>query len=452
MAKKKKKSIEEQQRQSRKEVLIARRQAEQTRQIRLAIFGIVALLGVVLLIGLINEVVLKPGSPVAEVNGVEIAMRDWQQRVRLQRAQLILSIEDLAEAIGQDIGQVQQFAGQQINLLQDPTTLGQLVLDQTINEELIRQEAALRGIAVSDVDVQREIEESFNFFDGALPTALPTPTETIVPTPSLTPIPTPVITEVLPTSTPLPSPTVGPTATPLPTATAVSQEAFAVEYNDTIDRFRGLGTSEEVFRELIRAQLLEERLGEALADEAELAEEQEQASLLFLAYGTEDEAQTALDEIQSSDFRTVWNNVRSRPLDLESESTALASEMLWRGREDMEGVFGADLAQSAFDSPLEEVSNIIVVAADTEDGEDQYFIILVTGREVRPLSESDIRNARQQVLTSWLDARRLDASEIFERWRANVPSRPVLDPRFLVPPTPAPATPGPELELTAPAE
>ena len=447
---KKKKSIEEEQRQSRKEVLIARRQAEQTRQIRLAILGIVVLLGAVLAVGLVNELILKPNAPVAEVNGVEISMRDWQQQVRLQRAQLILSIEDLAEALGQDIGQVQQFAGQQINLLQDPTTLGQLVLDQAINEELIRQEAAARGIVVSDVDVQREIEESFNYFDGASPTAFPTPTETIVPTPSLTPIPTPVITEVVPTIAPPPSPTAGPTVTPLPTATPVSLEAFALEFGETIDRFKSLGTSEDAFRELVRVQLLEERLGEDLADEADLPTEQEQVSFLYLSFRTEEEARAALDDIESGDFLTVWNSIRSQPPDPESASTPLASELLWRGVDDIESLFGEELSQAAFEAPLEEHSDIVVVATETDEEGDQYYIIFVTGREIRPLSESEIRNARQQVLTSWLDARRLNASEIFERWRANVPSRPVLDPRFLVPPTPVPATPIPE--ATAPAE
>lgn len=450
MAKKKKKSIEEQQRQSRKDILIARRQAEQTRQIRLAIFGIVGLLAVVLAVGLVNELILKPASPVADVNGVEIAMRDWQQRVRLQRAQLILSIEDLYEAVGQDVGQMQQFAGQQINLLQDPVTLGQLVLDQTINEELIRQEAEARGIIVSDVDVQREIEESFNYFEGASPTAFPTPTETVMPTPSLTPLPTPVITEVLPTSTPLPTPTVGPTSTPLPTATPVSLEAFALEFGDTIDRFEALGTPEDAFRELIRAQLLEERLGEALAEEADLAEEEEQVSFFFISYSSEDEAEAALEEIGSSDYLSVWNSVRSRPPDPDETGPAVASELLWRGRDDIESFFGAELSQFAFESPLEESSGIIMVAADTEEAEDQYFIIYVTGREIRPLSESELRSARQQVLTNWLDSRRLNASEVFERWRANVPVRPILNPEFLVPPTPAPATPIPE--QTAPAE
>ena len=141
MAKKRKQTIEEEQRQSRKEVLRARKDAEQNRQVRLAVIGIGALLGIVLLIGVVNELILKPGSPAASVAGTEVAIKDWQERVRFQRAQLIVSIEDLAEALGQDIGQVQQFAGQQINLLEDPETLGQLVLDQTADEIVIRQAA-----------------------------------------------------------------------------------------------------------------------------------------------------------------------------------------------------------------------------------------------------------------------------------------------------------------------
>ena len=176
MAKKRKQSIEEDRRQTRKEVLLARKQRRQTRQIRIAIIGIAALLGIVLLIGIINELFIKPSSPVAAVEGEEITLREWRERVILQRAQLIIGLEDLAETFNQDIGQIQQFAGQQITLLEEPETLGQLVLDQLIDEYLIRHEAQARGINVTEADVQQEIEESFNYFGGAVPIPLPTPT------------------------------------------------------------------------------------------------------------------------------------------------------------------------------------------------------------------------------------------------------------------------------------
>lgn len=446
MAKKQKRSIEEEERQSRKEVLLARKQARQNRQVRLAVLGIVGLLGVVLIIGVINELILKPSSSVAVVNtadspdGTEITMREWQERVRFQRAQLIIGIEDLAEALGQDIGQVQQFAGQQINLLEDPETLGQLVLDQMVDEVIIRDAALERGITVTDDDVQREIEESFGYFGGASPTPFPTPTETVMPTPSVTPIPTQVITEVLPTSTPLATPTTGQTATPLPTATPVSLESFQDSFTETMGRFSDLGVGEELFREVVRAQLYQERLAEVVANEEEIAREAEQASFFYVVAETPEEAEELRDEIEAGDYLNVWNEIRSQPPDPDSESTLVASELLWRTRDDVAGLFGDDVADNAFMLDIQEPSAIITVAGAGEDESGRYYIIMVSGREVRPLSESAIASAEQEAFQSWLESRRTVGVEILERWRNAVPRRPILDRRFLLPPTPAPAT------------
>lgn len=455
MAKKRKQNIEEEQRQSRKEILQARKQERQTRQVLLAVIGIAALLIVVLLIGVVNELILKPGSPVANVSGEEIAMRDWQERVRFQRAQLIVGIEDLAEALGQDIGQVQQFAGQQINLLEDPDTLGQLVLDQMVDEIVIREAASERGIVISDGDVQQEIEESFSYYGGQSPTPMPTASETVMPTPSLTPIPTAVITEVVPTSAPLPTATSGPTATPLPTSTPVSLDSFEESFGDTMNRFDDLGASEAIFREVVRAQLYQDRLIEALAGEEELSEEADQVSFYYIASETMEEAEETLGKIESGDYLTVWNTIRSLPFDPESESTLVASELLWRTREDVVSFFGDDVAESAFELDLEEPSTVILVSAEAEDESDSYYIIMVSGRELRPLSESAIAAAEQELFQTWLEGRRIDGVEIFERWRTGVPGRPILDRRFLVPPTPAPATPTldiPTLEPDPPLE
>ncbi|UCG25363.1 MAG: SurA N-terminal domain-containing protein, partial [Chloroflexota bacterium] len=438
-----------------KEILQARKQQQQTRQVRLAVIGIAALLGVVLLIGIVNELVLKPGSPVADVNGEEIVMQEWQERVRFQRAQLIVGIEDLAEAIGQDIGQVQQFAGQQINLLEDPETLGQLVLDQMIDEIIVHEAASERGIVISDDDVQREIEQSFSYFEGQSPTPLPSATETIMPTPSLTPIPTAVITELLPTSTPLPTATSGPTATPLPTSTPVSLDSFEESFGETINRFDDLGAGEAIFREVVRAQLYRDRLLEALAGEEEMAEEADQVSFFYITSETMEEAEEALGEIESGDYLTVWNTIRSQPFDPESESSLVASELLWRPREDVVSFFGEDVAESAFELGMDEPSGVILVAAEADGESDSYYIIMVSGRELRPLSESALAAAEQELFQSWLEDHRAAGVEIFERWRASVPGRPILDRRFLIPPTPAPPTPTldiPTIEPESPVE
>jgi hypothetical protein len=450
MAKKRQQSIEEEQRQSRKEILMARKQAQQTRQVRLAVIGIGALLGVVLLIGLVNELVLKPSSPVAEVGDTEIVLSDWQERVRFQRAQLIISVEQLAEALGQDIGQVQQFAGQQINLLEDPETLGQLVLDQMVDEAIVQQAAAERGITVSDEEIQEEIEQSYNYFGGESPTPVPTATETVMPTPSLTPIPTDVITEVLATSTPPATATTGPTATPMPTSTPVSQESFQESFSETMEQFDDLGVSESEFREVVRAQLLQDRMREALVAEQGVEEEAEQVSFFYIVAETQEEAEQALSDIEAKDFLTVWNTIRSEPAEPESETTLVASELLWRTREDVASFFSDDVAENAFTNELEMPSDIIVVESMTEDENDSNYIIMVSGREVRPLSESAIAAAEQEVFQTWLEARRTVGVEIFERWRNSVPSRPILDRRFLVAPTPTPAVAVPTVGIPTP--
>ncbi len=459
MAKKREEKKEERLRQSRKEVLIARRQEHQTRQIRLAIFAIVGLLAVVVLIGIINELIIKPDSPVATVNDAEVSLSDWQERVRFQRGQLIVGIEDLAEAFGQDIGQVQQFAGQQITLLEDAPTLGQFVLDELVDEKLMRQAAAERGIQVSDEDVQKEIEEAFGFFGGAAPTPLPTATETPIPTPSLTPIVSEVISGDLPTTVPEPSPTSGPTSTPLPTSTPISRDSFQETFEETMAQFEDLGTDELIFRDVIRAQLYEERLLEELVIEAELPDEALQASFFFLLFDSQEEADQALSDIAAGDYLAVWNAIKSQPLDTDTEeesSTAIASEVFWRTQEDIASLYGLEVSGAVFNDPVDEASTILIVQAeDEETGSDRYYIVMVSGREMRPLSESSLNSARQELLQTWLENKRLDGVDIFERWRANVPQRPVLDRRFLLPPTPAPAAPTveiPELSETPAAE
>jgi len=236
-------STEEAQRQSRKDVLLARRQAEQSRQAKIIVGVVVGIIALVLVVALVNEFIISPQQAVASVRDEEINLQNWQDRVRYQRAQFITTIEDQLEAFG-DLATVQQFNQQQINLLLNGEELGRLVLEQMVDEEVIAQEAAARGITVTDEEVDERIGEQFNYFGGGLPTPFPTPTETIMPTPSITPIPTAVITEVLPTNTPFPTPTTGPTATPPPTATPVSQESFETDLDDfsPLNNFMRLST------------------------------------------------------------------------------------------------------------------------------------------------------------------------------------------------------------------
>jgi hypothetical protein len=432
------------QRQSRKEYLRSKREAKQKRQVYLVVAGVGGLLLLILIFALVNEYVLAPNRAVATINGEEISLREWENRVRYERAQRIIVLENQFAAFNGDVGLIQQFAGQQINELYAPEELGQIVIDTLVNEAVIRQAAQVRGIGVTEEEVDDFIGEAFNYFGGDSPTPLPTPTQTVMPTPSLTPIPTAVITEELPTNTPFPSPTVGPTTTPLPTATAVSQEAFEQEANDLFAQFQEMGVDEATYRSVVRAQIYLNKFSDALAEENDLPDEEEMVSFYLLSFNDEGEANAALDGIEAEGFLTVWNTSRSTPPDPEVATITNASEILWRRQEDLANI-GTEVQTAVFELPLNTSSDILVAADATTDTA-TYYLVQVSGREVRPLSQNALDTEKRENLTSFLDSQIAGGLEITEFWRSRVPTQPVLDPKFLVPPTPDPAqqatTPG----------
>ena len=144
----------------------------------------------------------------------------------------------------------------------------------------------------------------------------------------------------------------------------------------------------------------------------------------------------------------MWNTIRNAVVEEDGEDSAIAGELLWRTADNLESILGPDLSGEAFELDIDEPGSIIVVPAQTEDGADSFFIIMVSGREVRPLTESAFDNAKQQIYINWLDEALLSNVLRFERWRANIPQRPLLDTRSWIYPTPVPTlTPGDPLEL-----
>lgn len=416
---------------------MARKQAEQTRQIRIGVAVVAGLLLLVFLVAAISELFFAPNQPVAIVNSEEISLQEWQDRVQFERAQRIILLENQLEAFGGNVGVVQQFSGQAINELLQAEQLGQNALNQMIDEVIIRQQAEARGITVTDADVEAEISETFNFFGGELPTPLPTATATTEPTPSVTPIPTAVITEVIPTNTPAPTVTLGPTNTPPPTATAVSAEAFQEEFEGFMAQFEELGISEAQYREIVRTQIYRERLIEALSKELEFSDEAEHVSFFTLQFDAEEAANEAAALIEASDFLSVWNEIRSQPPDPESGTTSLATETIWRTQEAVATNLGQEVAEAAFNLSIGETSEIISRTEATTETT-QYYLIQVSGREVRPLSPQEVQTLELENLAAFIDQQLAGNLTLTEYDRGRVPTNPVLDPLFTTPPTATP--------------
>jgi hypothetical protein len=435
-----KRATEEELRQSRKEVLLARKQAQQTRQIRIAMAVVAALIGVVILMALILEFFIIPNRTVATVGDETIPLASFEDRVVYERARRVVILNDQLDAFQGNVGIIQQFASDLlVSLL--PTNaeaFGEGILNEMVDELLIQQAAAERGIVVSDEDVQAEIGRNFNFFDGGLPTPLPTATETVVPTPSLTPISTAVITEVVPTATIFPTPTTDPASIP-PTATPVSAESFQEQFAELIAQYRDLGTSEAAFRTNIQAQLLRQSLADALATEQELPREAEHASFYLLAFNTEEEAALAESAVLADGFLPEWNRIRSQLPEDGGDSTAVASEILWRTQEDLAVNFDPSVAEIIFNTELNTPSGVISVTG--QDGIERYLIVMVSGREQQPLSEAAYEQQKQALLTDFLTSLREEQVTLTDFWRSRVPSRPSPDPIFYAEPTPTPVAP-----------
>lgn len=444
-------------RRSRKEILLQRKRERQLRRIRIAVGIVVGLLLLVAIVGVVNELILIPNRTIATVNGEEINLEEWQERVRFERAQRIIFLENQYEAFEGNVGIIQQFAGQTIIELQDAELFGQNVLDTMVEETIIRQAAQSRGISVSDAAVTARIEENFGYYGGESPTPAPTATGTPVPTPSLTPIPTAVITEVIPTAVPSPTSPPPPTQPPPPTPTPMTQEGFEEEFGGFTGQLQDYGVDEAVYRRTVRAQIYRERLQEALAEEANIATEAEQASLYLISFPEERQAVEALEAINTSDFLTFWNTIRSTTPDTRTDfAGSNATELLWRTQEALAETRGEAIADAAFTLPPGVPSGVLEVTGPAEtsvEGEEEaapestYYIIQVSGREVRPLSQSAIDNQKAQ-LVSDLVAEQQRNVDISEFWRTRVPTQPILDPKFLAQPTaqPQPAVPSPQAQ------
>lgn len=211
---------------TRKETVRHRRDVEMNRRVMMGLVGVVVLLVALLAAGLAQELYFRPRQPVATVNGTNIAAQDYAKRVRFSWFQ-------------------------QGNRVDDPQGSSVQVLDQMVDEELIREQAQQRSITVSTEEVDQAIEESFGY-------------QRTPPTPA-------------PTATTAPSPTPGgaPTATPFPTSTPVTLEGYQAAYKTYLDQLtQQASINDQEFRKIVEISLLERKLYDQVSADVPKTEEQ----------------------------------------------------------------------------------------------------------------------------------------------------------------------------------
>jgi hypothetical protein len=164
-----------------KHVARLQREKQQSRIILYVFIGIVVSVLVLLAYGYYDINYLQRQRPVAKVGKYAILVNQFEPRVRMQRQQLLAQYNQYSQygqMFGMDVkNQLDQIQSQ----LDAPETVGQSVLDQLINEQLIRLEAEKRGITVNDADLVEAKESAFSYYPNGTPTSAPTATELVMP-------------------------------------------------------------------------------------------------------------------------------------------------------------------------------------------------------------------------------------------------------------------------------
>ena len=402
------------------------------RQTNIIMYSFIGLLVVVA--GLIGYAILyndylQARQPVAKIGNVNITVSEWQARVRLQTQSLqnqYALYQQYGQMFGMDYSQELQQIQSQIN---DPTSLGESVLDQMIDEELVRQEAAKRGIAVSKAEVDAAIQGSYSFYPNGSPTPTITPTAatfptlspqtlalvTITPTPTLIPTPTntivPTITPLIPAATlssqtATPTLTPGPTETPFPTSTPYTLQGFQQTYATSVANYGKLGITSDQLRAMYEANLLRQKLMDVIT--ANTPHSQDEIWARHILVADQATANTVRQRLlNGEDFAKVAAEVST-----DTGTKDKGGDLGWFAR----GVMVPEFDTAAFSLKVGEISQPV----KSQFG---YHIIQVLAHETVPLDASTYDSARQTAFNDWLTKARTDYKVVtYDIWKNLIPT------------------------------
>jgi len=393
---------------------------------RLLIRGTLAALvvvGVIVVIAFLYSQVIVPGQVVATVNGQNITVGQFQERVRFERALLNEQIQRAVaqfESFGMDPNQLFQQPPYStwLNEINFPDQLGQRVVNDMVDDLIIAQQAESLSISVDEERVEESIQDYFGYdptqvaLIGADPTETPTPT--ITPTPFVSPTPSPI-----PTSTPTPAveetaevtpettPDAAPTLIPSPT---MSAEEVEEQFNENVDLFRdGLALAGDVSQSVVNDFFQRRALRDAVSENvADVGETELYANVRHILVPTEEEAQDVLEALEAGEPFSAL----ARAVSEDTGSGSRGGELGWSPLSNYVEPF-ADAAEEA------EIG-AIVGPVESDFG---FHIIQVRAREEREVDENQIDSLRAAAFAEWLDAQREENTiEIFDDvWANNVP-------------------------------
>ncbi len=407
---------------------------KEDRQKRIIIISTIAVLVAVFSLvayGVLDKYVLKPKTPIVQLDSRIINVVEFEQRVRYQRFQIINQTYQLLEFV-QSLGgtpDVYAYFEQQITLattqLSQPLLIGQEVIQNLSDDLIILAEAEKMGIEVDKADIDQEIRSVFGYFPEGTPTSIPSneprPTSTMT-SQQMTLVPPTDSPDgdqeedqsSLPTNTPqieeTPEGEPDPTATPLLIPTEYTLEVYEVNYQNYMDVLTNEGIKEQTFRDMVRMFLVRKELMNVLS--ADLPRSQEQIWVRHIL--VEDE----LTALEVTDKLTAGQDFLALAAEYSSDETNKdnGGDLGWFSL----GMMVLPFEEAAFALEVGEISDPV----QTDFG---WHILQALGKEQLPIDEAALENLRNQAFSEWLIEKRLEYElEINEDWISFVPSEPVL--------------------------
>ena len=412
---------------TKKHIARLEREKQQVALIKWIAIGSIVLVALLLGYGYLKVTYFQLREPVAEVNGEVITTDQWQERVRLERIRELNLYQTYAfyqQNYGMDTSQQQQ---QILTTLGTPSILGLQVLDQMVDELVIRQEAEKLGITVTEEEVNKSIQEVYGYFPNGTLTPTVTSTPFSYPTLSseqLTLYPSTATPTTAPTSTVAQTntPDVSATATftaapPTPTfvpeiatatATPYTLEGFNSQYDKTLTDLKSYNISEATLRSVYEIQLLREKLLDKVTADTPHTDVQVWARHILLDDAAQAQAVRIL-LLQGVDFAKL-----AREQSKDTGSSASGGDLGWFGK----GAMVAEFENAVFSQEIGAIGEIV----QTQFG---YHIIQVLGKQELPLTDSQYQQNRETAFSDWLTKTKETAAiTTFDVWMDRVPTDP----------------------------
>jgi hypothetical protein len=355
---------------TRKQIALGRKEARQNRIILISVLVLVLIVLAVMAYGIIQELILKPDTPVATVNGADIRLSDYQSFVTFNRYNDYLSISNLQNYLDQLNASPEEnsflisFYQQQLTQIQSAlTTVSDSTLDELIDDALVQEKAQQERIAVTDVQVQTAIDDYVR--QSAFPSAQETTTST----------------ESLPTATPIP------------------QSLLDKTYNSILG---SMHLTDKAFRTVVRHSLLRGEVQDLLATQVPTTGLILDVQLIKTE--TQTETLAAKQRIENGeDFAVVAKEVSTDTLTAES-----GGAVGWVAAGQLSDRYGAALESFVF---AQQVGTLGVVESNG-----MYYLVRVVDRnENGPLPEQVLSSRQNSALSDWLAERKASPDVKIER-------------------------------------